>query len=303
MTEKKLSGWESTANSTMVIPDAEIDTSRYQPNILNISFGPLSEHKADIYLPTCGERPWPLIVYIHGGAWMIGDKRKGFLTSIIDARNYGYAILSVDYRLYPNVVYPEFLYDVKAAVRWAREHAREYGFDAGRFAAIGDSAGGNLALMLGLTADLPAFDGPYGNKEVSSAVQAVCDMYGPAILDGDDAEFFRESGVTRQRLMTFNDGFNIYEPVFGSTDKAFLHAVSPVNLVRKDAPPILIQHGLRDSLVPYQHSRILAQRIREVCGDERVCLREYPERDHGDIGFVGEANAKEVISFFDKYLK
>lgn len=138
----------------------------------------------------------PVIFYVHGGGWIMGTQRLGGLACISGALAHGYAVISVEYRLAPAVHFPEFIFDVKTAVRWARANAPQYGFDPARIGMIGDSAGGHISLMFGFTADRPEYEGiHYGHAGYSSAIQAVVDMYGPADLAADEDQWYQESKV------------------------------------------------------------------------------------------------------------
>ncbi len=291
----------------MVTPTV-FDPSPIRRKFLDVQYGTLPEQKVDVYLPDEGDGPFPLIIYVHGGGWSMGTKREGALPCIIDAIKFGYAVISVDYRLAPGVKFPEFLFDVKTAVRWARANAKEYRFDPDRFGMVGDSAGGHLTLMVGFTAGHPEYEGEqYGWAGVSSAVQAIIDMYGPSILDADRDAFLKESGVPAM-------SFGAPPPKEGSApasgmagaftaDMNMLHLISPIQYVHKDIPPTMIQQGEMDPIVPKQNSTLLAEKIRRICGPDRVDLRLYPERTHSDGAFMGTENCMEVLPFFDKYLK
>jgi len=290
----------------MVIPTV-FDPAPIKRKYLDVQYGTLPQQMLDVYLPDEGDGPFPLIIYVHGGGWTMGNRREGSLPCIIDALKYGYALLSIDYRLAPNVVFPEFLFDVKTAVRWARAHAAQYGFDPARFGMIGDSAGGHLTLMIGFTANHPEFEGEqYGWAGFSSEVQAIVDMYGPSILDADSAEFLRESGVPRMSFgAPAEEGKkapSIFDTAF-THDTKMLRLISPISYVHRNIPPTMIQQGKRDPIVPMQHSTLLAEKIRRVCGSARVDLRLYPERTHSDGAFMTTENCLEVLPFFDRYLK
>ena len=146
----------------------------------------------DVYLPEAtvnaseqGHRP--LVVFIHGGAWMIGDKawvRGGthmqleqFLHLLL--RN-GYAVASLNYRLVPEGVFPAPIHDVKAAVRYLRAHAHELGINPERIGVAGESAGAHLAQLLAVSADQPSLEGDLGNAAFSSRVKAAVSYYGIA---------------------------------------------------------------------------------------------------------------------------
>jgi acetyl esterase/lipase len=135
-------------------------------------------NKLDLYLP--GDRPepnkpLPLIIWVHGGAWQGGSKENCPARSFVQK---GYAVASINYRLSQHAIFPAQLQDCKAAVRYLRANADKYSIDPNRFGAWGASAGGHLVALLGTAGDVNDFDkGP--SLRVSSKVQAVCDFFGP----------------------------------------------------------------------------------------------------------------------------
>ncbi|MDR3364906.1 MAG: alpha/beta hydrolase [Clostridiales Family XIII bacterium] len=293
---------EMRAFSAASMPKA-FDPAGFPNTILDVRYGTLPEQILDVYLPGTGSAPFPVLFFVHGGAWSQGTKRLTYLHGVIGVTESGYAVVSVDYRLAPAVRFPEFLLDVKTAIRWARANAGEYGFDPRRFAIAGDSAGGYLSLMAAYTADHPEYAGlRYGWPDASDAVQAVCDMYGPTVIDDPTAPFYRESGV--KRAMRDVAGVpTFYDVAFGkTTNPALLRLAGPLGYVHKNIPPTLILHGKQDGIVPYQHSVLLADRIRAVCGEGRAELKLYEDRNHGDPSFNTSENAQEIIHFLDRHL-
>lgn len=128
--------------------------STITPTAADVAYAELSEaQKLDLYVPETGEAPYPLVIYIHGGAFMMGDKAMSAneLDPLINA---GFAVASLNYRLSGEALFPAQVHDVKAAVRWLRANAETYGIDPDNFAAWGASAGGNLVAMLGTTGDV-----------------------------------------------------------------------------------------------------------------------------------------------------
>ena len=224
----------------MALP-VDFDRSRVKNRVEDVQYGTLPEQKLDLYLPEKAEGPLPLIIYVHGGGWTLGTKTLGALDCIIDAVDYGYAVMSVDYRLAPAVSFPEYIFDVKTAVRWARAHAEQYGLDKDRFAMIGDSAGGHITLTVGFTAGRPEYEGAeYGWAEESSAVQVICDMYGPAVLWADADKWYSETKVHRMKTLTppgEPEPPTMEELAFGGANKNLLKLISPISLVHKDIPP------------------------------------------------------------------
>ena len=188
----------------------------------------------------------PAVLLIHGGGWVLGQQQ--------DIRWYGpeyakrgYVAARISYRLLPKYVFPDCLYDCKAAVRWLRLHAREYRIDPERIIVQGDSAGGHLAAMLAVTRPKDNLEGTE-NLGVSSAVQAAVIYYGVLDLDyylTHDAGFVCEFGHSARNLMSHFAGT---ETRHGWTP---LETASPVSYVHQDTPPIFLVQGTEDMLVPY----------------------------------------------------
>jgi len=111
-------------------------------------------HKLDIFLPKSGTN-WPLIVWIHGGAWLGGSKEK--CPALRFVRD-GYAVASINYRLSQHAVFPAQLMDCKAAIRWLRTHSKQFGYDRSRIGVWGASAGWHLAALAGTSSDVQEFE-------------------------------------------------------------------------------------------------------------------------------------------------
>ena len=293
---------EQAAFDVMISPHI-FDPDTVKNKVLDIQYGTLPEQKLDLYLPDeSAAEPLPVIFDVHGGGWCVGNKREGFLDGIIGAIRHGYAVIAPDYRLAPGIMYPENLYDVKTAVRWARAHAKEYGLDPDRFAMIGDSAGGHLTLAAAYTAGHPELAGTqYGWADQPDHLNVICDMFGVSILDDFQDRFFEESGVVRAK---FGGSTADLTPLVFGTDKNLLKIISPISYVSKEIPPTLILQGKIDSIVPYQQATLLYERICEVCGEGRAELLLYEDRNHEDYAFYADdALCKTVLPFFDRYLK
>lgn len=227
--------------------------------------------KLDLYLPVRHARAQgaPAVVWIHGGGWTGGQKTAAREKAVCNALAAdGYVCASIDYKLGPGA-WPQNLLDCKNAVRFLRARSTELGIDPQRIAVAGGSAGGHLALMVGLTtgkSDLEPRE-PYAG--ISSAVSCVIDLYGITNL------------LTRQE--TENDGrltgrHRTGGPlaVFGatSTDHDVLKTASPVVHVTRKSPPILILHGRADTTVDYGQSVELAGILEEHGVPHEIVLLE-----------------------------
>ena len=144
--------------------------------------------RLDVYLPEEGEGLFPVIVAIHGGAFMGCDKGDLQVTPMLEGLKKGFAVVSINYRMSGEANFPALVNDAKAAVRWIRANAPQYGFDPARIVSWGGSAGGYLSSMLAVSADVSSLeDLSLGNAEYSCAVQAAIDWFGPTnFLKMDD---------------------------------------------------------------------------------------------------------------------
>lgn len=244
--------------------------------------------KLDLYLPEKVKRLMPVIVWIHGGAWEAGSKNGcPFVAKTAE----GYAVVSIDYRLSDVAIFPAQIHDCKAAIRWVRANAAQYGFDPDRIGVAGSSAGGHLVALLGTSGGVKELEGDVGgNLQYSSKVQAVVDFCGPADFTGvaplsNDAEH-RESPV----LLKLFGG-----PLHENKEKARL--ASPLAFVSKDDPPILIVHGDQDKVVPVKQSVVFADKLKRAGVD--VTLHVAKGASHGvmNAGTIPMASA-----FLDEYL-
>ncbi len=286
------------ARSRFALPGV-LDPAEIPNSVPDIRYGALESQLLDLYYPDAGEGPFPLIFYVHGGGWILGSRRDSSIACILSgALEKGFAVASVEYRLSPKTRFPENLYDVKTAVRWARANAAEYRLDPARFGMAGDSAGGYFTLMLAATAGVPALEGEqYGWPGVSSAIQAAVDFYGPVDMERDWAEYYAESGVRRLPLKL--KGHPGMEELEFSCESArhLAPLVCPHRYVHPGMPPVLLLHGREDCVVPYQNSELMERRITEVCGAGRAKLLLYPDRVHSDRDFMDGKSASIAAEF------
>ena len=245
------------------------------------------ELKLDLARPA-GTGPYPCVVCLHGGGWRLGSKRdlRGWIEFLAD---HGYVAASVGYRLAPGSTFPAQVEDAKTAVRFLRANAEKYGIDKDRFAALGYSAGGHLACLLGLTDEKCGFEGTECPGE-SSRVQAVVDYFGPTDL----AAFAKDAAAQRGMIGPFIGAR--YDERPEAHDRA-----SPLKYVTEDAPPFLILHGTRDGVVPTEQSRRLAVKLNELGVSYRYV--EVAGEGHGWGGPTGAMTTGETVRFLARVLK
>ncbi len=210
----------------------------------------------DLFLPTNKiEKPRPLLVFIHGGAWLGGNKRGGLhqLRPFLDGQYVG---ASTGYRLTGEAIWPAQIHDCKAAIRWLRGNAKEYGIDPERIVVFGTSAGGHLVSMLGTSGDVEALEGKLGKHlDQSSRVSGVINFFGPTELLSmgqspaldHDAVDSPESKLVGGTLANHQD---------------LARSASPTTHVTEDDAPHFIAHGTKDRLVPFQQSELLHAKLK-----------------------------------------
>ena len=283
-----------------LLPQNELDA--VENKILDIPYASQSEtQKLDLYFPEDIAKPCPLIIHFHGGAFLFGTRRDDNLRPMLRALQHGYALASVEYRLSGEARFPALVYDCKAAIRFLRANAKEYGIQPDQIVVWGPSAGGYLAAMIGTTQGNPAFeDLSMGNEYVSSDVQAVIDWCGPA---GDFCmmdDQIRENGY----------GVADHDHPLSPESRLLGHAIqevqelsmlaAPITHVSKNIPPFMIHHGKSDEIVPVQQSVALAKRIEEVAGPEKVILHVFEGKGHhGQPWYDDPSLTNEIFSFLD----
>jgi acetyl esterase/lipase len=233
----------------------------------------------DLYLPATGFASGAAIVYVHGGGWAVGTRRhfgRAFLswspTPLDLLAQAGFAVATVDYRLSGEARFPGQLHDVRAAIRWMKGNASRLGIDPERVVVWGESAGGHLAVLAGLTGDRAEFEGDVGDfVGESSAVAGVIDWYGPMNLLSLSSQHRADSDKRP------DDGGSWESSMVGvplQTDPARTLAASPISYIHASAPPIQIHHGTADTEVPYAQSVEFVDALRHVGGDVELVTVE-----------------------------
>ncbi|MCX5676878.1 MAG: alpha/beta hydrolase [Planctomycetota bacterium] len=246
----------------------------------------------DLFVPEKADGPLPLIVWIHGGAWLGGSKNG---TPAMGQLRRGYAVASINYRLSQEAIFPAQIHDCKAAIRWLRAHAKEYNIDPKRIGVWGSSAGGHLVALVGTSGDVKELEGDEGNLDQSSRVQAVCDWFGPTDFCQMAAHAMPDSKLDHDAAGSPESKL-IGGPIQENKDK--VAKANPITYVSKDDPPFLIMHGDKDPLVPHHQSEILAEALRKA--GVQVTFETVKGAGHG---FGGPEVTKTVEEFFDKHLK
>ena len=199
----------------------------------------------DIYLPENANMP-PLIIRVHGGGWRFGSKDGGVPMEFVEN---GYALASLDFRPATQAPFPAMVFDIKAAVRFLRANATDYGYDASRIVIMGDSSGAHLAQVVGVSNGQPELEGTVGQSlDTSSNVQAIISYFGA-------------SDLTTILSQSTPFGLGVREPslelllgALPDENEALAKLASPVTLVDENDPPLLLLHGDRDPQMPINQS-------------------------------------------------
>jgi acetyl esterase/lipase len=235
-----------------------------------------------------------VIVYIHGGAWLGGDRIGGHGRLAGYVASGEYAGVSVGYRLTKEAIWPAQIHDCKAAIRWIRANAKKYNLDPARIGVIGDSAGGHLVAMLGASGGVEALEGDLGpHKGVSSRVQCVVDLFGPS----DIAAMKDYPSSLNHDAASSPEGKLVGGRVSDKKDVAT--AASPITYVSPDDPPFLIIHGNKDMVVPYNQSERLSAALKKA----KVECYFITVDGAGHGGFRNPELQKRQQQFFDKHLR
>ncbi len=246
-------------------------------------------HKLDIYRPRGGGTDLPVVIQVHGGAWVISQKDQQGLPMMTHLAARGFICVAVNYPLSPKAKWPEHLVALKRAVTWTRANIADYGGDPSFITVTGGSAGGHLAAMLGLTANDPSYQP--GFEDADTSLQACVPFYGVY-----DIANTLDTRAGRQRLDWF-----LSRIMFKGSDKDNIESATALLHVRPDVPPFFVIHGAHDSLVPVAEARELVRRLREV-SKEPVIYAELPGAQHGFDVFHSIRGA-HVIRGVERFLR
>lgn len=287
-----------------LIPVPTADVSYVLRKWLDLPYASLTPaQKLDIYLPDEGEGPYPILLYIHGGAFALGDKRSIEVLPYLNGLARGYAVVSVNYRLSGEAIFPAGLQDVKAAIRWLRANSETYHLDGNRIAAWGSSSGGNYAAMICLTANVTEFDDSgLGNPDYPCSVQAAVDWFGPTDFLKMD-EQLDENGFGPSDHSDADSPESKYLGAQLSNDPLKVEIANPMTYIHKQMPPLLIQHGRLDPVVPVQQSIMFVEKLERYVSHDRFEFDIIEGAGHSDPLFETQENLDRVFSFLDKHLK
>jgi acetyl esterase/lipase len=271
----------------------------------NIAYG--TKHpaqKMDIYLPAA-KGPHPVVVMIHGGGWVMGDKQEYKTSNKTEALlTRDYAVVAINYRLSGVAKFPAQIQDVKAAVRFIKAKAATYNLNPNKIGAWGTSAGGHLTALLATSSGVRSLeDYTIGDTTKSSKIQAGIDWFGPTdFLKMDEQAIAQGCGATSANHNQANSpesqlmGFPI------QTKPSITQTANPITYVSTDDSPLYIVHGTEDCTVPKEQGTILFDAILSKMIIP-VQLGIFGSSGHGTGTFEKIETVNKMIDFLDKYLK
>lgn len=240
--------------------------------------------RLDIHRPRVRKGPCPTILHVHGGAWMIGSKDDQGKPLAYRMAAHGWVVISANYRLSPRFAWPDHIIDVKAAIKWIKEHGAEYGADPEFIAITGGSAGGHLSALAALTPNDPDFQP--GFEDADTTVQACVPFYG--VYDFTDRKGHWKKSLLRPMLE-----HRIVKRRIREAPEVFDKA-SPMSRINPDAPPFFVLHGTRDSLVPVQEARVFVELLR-AASRSPVLYAELPGAQHAFEIFPSERTGHTLV--------
>jgi acetyl esterase/lipase len=255
------------------------------------------ELSLELYRPEKFTGDLPVVVWTYGSAWAGGGKNAQAASASWLAQH-GYAVAVIDHRGSGVAPWPAQAFDVKAAVRWLRANAKQYSLDPARFAAWGESSGGHLSSILGLTGDVAELEGNGGSPGQSSRVQAVIDFFGPS-------DFLQMEGHKLTPNAMGHDAATSPESrlVGGAIqeNKDKVARANPLTYLTPDDPPFLIVHGEQDPLVPFHQSELMYEALKQAGRD--VTFYKIAGAGHGGAAFYNDLTKALVLAFLDRTLK
>ncbi len=270
-----------------------MNVSQNITSLMNIEYAQVNGKSLllDIYLPNNKTNNSPLIIFIHGGGWMQGNKENCPGNAIAQRK---YVVACINYRLSGISKFPAQIHDVKAAIRWLRANANIYNIDPNRIGVFGDSAGGHLAALAGTSGGLWFGDNPK-LSEYSDRVQAVAEWFGP--VDMIAVENITKTGADYYEYYRAATQL-IGGPIIQNHDKA--NAANPVIYITPEDPPFLIIHGTSDNIVPTEQSKIFYYELQKSGVYAELIINNG---GHGYQLDESGAEFRKTMDFFDSQLK
>lgn len=281
--------------------DALFDYSLIPNKRLNLSYPTPGggERHFDLYYPSEGSGPFPVVVSISGGGWYYGVPSSNHLgKQAYVAVQRGYAFASIACTSSKDKQFPYQIQEATGFIRFLRQQAKQLNLDVSFVCFLSASSGGHLSLMAALTAGQPPFD--RAEEPELAGVNAVAVIY-PCCRLGFTEEDFRAIGLETAHLRS---GPNCMDSIFLGTPveeapELALYA-SPISHIHPDAPPLLLLHGMADTTIPYTDSVCFARRYEKIAGSHKIESHFLPHAGHSDPVFKNTEACHKIMDFFDR---
>ena len=276
-------------------PNGKMDTSMISKKYTDTPYASDSlSQKLDIFLPEKWDGPYPVIVAIHWGGFSMGSKESDDLTPMLKGIRYGFAVVTVNYRLTQEAPFPAALLDIQKSLQYLRKNAQKYNINPNTIVLWGDSAGGNLAALAGVI----------WKKEENTQVSAVVDWFWPIDFSTMDSEF-QALWITPSMWKTSSpDSFAskyIWKTIGTKEAQELVKRSNPSTFISSNTPPFLIEHGTNDTNVPITQSENFSKKLELVLWKDTVHFIPIEWAGHGGDSFETQNNLNIVFSFIDKY--
>jgi acetyl esterase/lipase len=239
----------------------------------NVAYGPLRRHRVDVWRLSTTPPGAPVVFFIHGGAWIFGDKVEQGRPMLHEFVARGWIAVAMNYRLAPQYPWPAQIEDVTRALGWVKRSIHSLGGDAERLVVAGASAGGQLAALVALGAQDPSWRPAEYAGLADWSVAGCISLYGVLEMTGDPV-IWDGHGAKLRRLL---EEHVVHLPLAGHED--VYRAMSPIERITPEAPPFLVIQGGNDTLVDVNVARSFVRRFREVA-PAPIYLVELPLTQH-----------------------
>ena len=303
--------WAACAHSLTQRPHIDYGDVIALPDVTFSVLPDFRPLKMTLYVPKRGAGPFPIVVYVHGGAWKLdpeGREDPSGTESMVRLAARGYVVVVPGYRTSVEAIFPAQLIDVKTAIRYAKTYAAVYRGDAARVAIWGASAGGNLAALAATTCGrkdfeqvpppppgVPVLPTPYIDPALTSCVLAAIDWFGHTDFAQLDAQRDSQPGGRAHGAPASPESDYVGCPVANCPAER-LQAANPMTYITADTPPVLIMHGLADHRVPWQQSQEFYDALVARGVTARLVL--VPAADHLFEGISAQLQQQQVDMVF-----
>ncbi|MFP6790425.1 MAG: alpha/beta hydrolase [Thalassolituus sp.] len=288
---------EQPAGMIETVAEDDSYAAKYLPDIIYATYGERAV-TLSLLMPKqeSAKSSWPLIVYVQGAAWRNQNLYQA-LPQLADFAHQGYIVASIEHRPSSEAIAPAQVQDIKSAIRYLRKNAEKYNIDPNRIGIMGDSSGGHLAVMVGVSegeADFETGD----NQPFSSTVKAVVDLYGPT----DFLQMHKYPSRIDHNAEDSPESLVVGGPIQDPKYRALVDLYNPLTYIEKDKklPPFFIIHGDKDALVPFNQSVLLYTKLRDT--NHEVAFYKIKGAGHGP-GIWTKGVMDRIQEFFDHQLK